>query len=297
MNLRTDLAVERREIVGSDDIDGVISTEYEENQVKVTKIEVTNENGSKALGKPLGRYITLDVASFTEMTDVFSPQLTILAKHIKELLPKTEGTVLVVGLGNSGITPDALGPLTVKSVLATRHIGEELQKTIGLEGMRSVAAVATGVLGKTGIESGVIAESIVKEIKPCAVIAVDALASRRLERLGTTVQMASSGIYPGAGVGNVRKGINEETVGVPVISIGVPTVVDGATLAHDIMEKAGYKDEKLTRQILQPFGQGVIVTPEEVDLMVNRAALFVAMGINCALQNNLDPKDIFALVS
>lgn len=296
MNLRTDLAVERREIVGSDHIDGIVLSEYEEKGVKVTEINVTNERGSKALGKPVGEYITLEVTPFTQMTDVFSSQLDVISDHISKLLPE-EGTVLVIGLGNKSITPDAFGPLVIQYVMATRHIDEELQKSIGFEEMRRVAAVATGVLGKTGIESNEIAESIVKKIKPSAVIAVDALAARRLERLGTTVQMSSSGITPGSGVGNARGALNKETLGIPVISIGVPTVVDGSTLAYDIIEKAGFDENSVTEEILRPFGQGIIVTPEEVDLMVERAALLVAMGINCALQKFMDPKDILAIVS
>ncbi|MBR2315433.1 MAG: GPR endopeptidase [Clostridia bacterium] len=296
MNLRTDLAVERREIVGSDHIDGVVLKEYEEKGVKVTEISVTDESGSKALGKPIGEYITLEVTPFTRMADVFSSQLDVVSDHIGKLLPE-EGTVLVIGLGNDSITPDAFGPLVVKSVLATRHIDAELQKNIGFEDMRRVAAVATGVLGKTGVESGEIAESLVRKIKPSAVIAVDALAARRLERLGTTVQMSSSGITPGSGVGNARFALNSKTLGVPVISIGVPTVVDGSTLAYDIIEKAGIDERHITEDILRPFGQGIIVTPEEVDLMVERAALLVAMGINSALQRFMDPKDILAIVS
>lgn len=297
MNLRTDLAVERREIVGSDHIDGVVFREYEEKGVKITEIEVTNRSGSEALGKPEGTYITLEVTPFTQMTDIFSHQLDVIADKINSLLPEGEGTVLIVGLGNKSITPDALGPLVVNSVMATRHIGGELQKSIGFEDMRRVAAVATGVLGKTGIESSEITESIVRKIRPCAVIAVDALAARRLERLGTTVQMASSGVTPGSGVGNARGALNEETLGVPVISIGVPTVVDGATLAYDIIEKAGHSKSLPEEDIFKALGQGIIVTPEEVDLMVERAALLVAMGINCALQRFLDPKDILAIVS
>lgn len=296
MNLRTDLAVERREIVGSDNIDGIILKEYEEKGVKVTRIDVTNEKGSNALGKPIGEYITLEVTPFTQMTDVFSSQLDVISDQISRLLP-SEGTVLVIGLGNKSITPDAFGPLVIQSILATRHIDEELQKSIGFEEMRRVAAVATGVLGKTGIESNEIAESIVRKIKPAAVIAVDALAARRLERLGTTVQMSSTGVTPGSGVGNARGALNEETLGIPVISIGVPTVVDGSTLAYDIIEKAGYNENAVTEEILRPFGQGIIVTPEEVDLMVERAALLVAMGINSALQKFMDPKDILAIVS
>ncbi|MGN0463987.1 MAG: GPR endopeptidase [Acutalibacteraceae bacterium] len=298
MNLRTDLAVERHELVGSGDIDGVELNKYDDGGVTVTQIRVLNENGSRSLGKPKGTYITVDVTPFSKASDLFSHQLTVLAKNIKKLLPEGSGTVLVAGLGNKSITSDALGPMAAELIFSTRHIGAELRKSIGMENIRSVAGIVPGVLGKTGIETGEIIESVVKKIKPCAVIAIDALASRRLERLGTTVQMASSGVVPGSGVGNARSRIDEQTLGVPVISIGVPTMVDAATLASDLIEQAGYaSDAAAFQKLLKPIGEQIMVTPKEIDLMIERASQLVAMGINCALQPELDPKDILAIVS
>lgn len=298
MNLRTDLAVERHEIVGSDEINGIEFNKYNDGGVTVTDIKVTNENGSRALGKPIGSYITVEVTPFSKANDLFSHQLTVLSKRIKELLPNGNDTVLIAGLGNKTITPDALGPRAAELIFATRHIGSELKKSIGLESIRSAAVITPGVLGKTGIETGEIIESIVKKLKPCAVIVIDALASRRLERLGTTVQMATSGVVPGSGVGNARSRIDQQTLGVPVISIGVPTVVDAATLANDLFENAGYASKSAEiEKLLRPIGEQIMVTPKEIDLMIERASQLVAMSINCALQPSLDPKDILAIVS
>lgn len=298
LNLRTDLAVERHEIAGQEGNDGIEFRKYSDRGVTVTDIKVTNETGSLALGKPPGEYITVEVKPFSKTHDLFSNQLTVLSEKIRELLPTGDGTVLVAGLGNKTITPDALGPRAAELIFATRHIGAELRKSIGLENIRSVAGITPGVLGKTGVETGEIIESIVKKIRPCAVIVIDALASRRLERLGTTVQMATSGVVPGSGVGNARSRIDSQTLGVPVISIGVPTVVDAATLAFDIFEQAGYEEENADLEdILRPLGENIMVTPKEIDLMIERAAQLVAMSINCALQPQLDPKDILAIVS
>ncbi len=298
MNLRTDLALERHEIVGSDKVEGIELEKYDDGGVTVTKIEVTNEKGSLALEKPIGTYITVEVTPFSKTSDIFSHQLTVLSKEIGKLIPKSNETVLVAGLGNKAITPDALGPKAAELIFVTRHINSELKKSIGLENVRSVAGITPGVLGKTGIETGEIIESVVKKLNPCAVIVIDALASRRLERLGTTVQMATSGIVPGSGVGNVRNRIDKQTLGVPVISIGVPTVVDAATLVNDLLETVGYTSaDSDMESLLRPIGEKITVTPKEIDLMIDRASLLVAMSINCALQPELDPKDILAIVS
>ncbi len=206
--------------------------------------------------------------------------------------------VLIAGLGNKTITPDALGPRAAELIFATRHIGAELRKSIGMENIRNAAVIIPGVLGKTGVETGEIIESVARKVKPCAVIVIDALASRRLERLGTTVQMATSGVVPGSGVGNARSRIDEQTLGIPVLSVGVPTVVDAATLASDLIEQAGYAtDGAEFEKLLKPIGERIMVTPKEIDLMIERAAQLVAMSINCALQPELDPKDILAIVS
>ncbi len=296
MNLRTDLALERHEIVGSDNISGIELNKYTENGVCVTEIDVTGEEGIRALGKPKGKYITIDVTPFDKSYDVFGPELSLISRNIRKLLPES-GAVLVAGLGNSSITSDALGPMTADLIFATRHIKGELAKSAGLGNLRSAACIAPGVLGKTGIETGEIISSLVKSVKPSAVIAIDALAARRLERLGTTVQMASSGVSPGSGVGNARSRLDEKTLGVPVISIGVPTVVDGATLAFDLMENAGLYDIGKTEQVIRELGEGITVAPKEIDLMVERAARLLALSINCALQPDIEPKDILAIVS
>ncbi len=206
--------------------------------------------------------------------------------------------VLIAGLGNKTITPDALGPRAAELIFATRHIGAELRKSIGMENIRNAAVIIPGVLGKTGVETGEIIESVARKVKPCAVIVIDALASRRLERLGTTVQMATSGVVPGSGVGNARSRIDEQTLGIPVLSVGVPTVVDAATLASDLIEQAGYAaDSAEYDKQHKPIRERIMVTPKEIDLMIERAAQLVAMSINCALQPELDPKDILAIVS
>ena len=228
---------------------------------------------------------------FPTDAEIFDGRLQILSEEIKNMLP-VNGTVLVVGLGNISITPDALGPKSAGYILATRHISDELKKSIGFENMRSVASLSPGVLGQTGIETGEIVRGIVDRIKPTAVITVDALASRNLSRLGSTVQMSDTGISPGSGVGNQRKRLDEETLGVKVISIGVPTVVDGATLAHDLIDK-----EKSTSYSVLPESEQMMVTPKEIDLLIERASKLVGMAINCALQPDISPEDIMSLVS
>ena len=291
MNFRTDLALERQELIGSERLRGVISETEIKDRVKITRIEITDETASRRLSKPIGNYVTAEVPPFSTDAEIFDGRLQILSEEIKNMLP-VNGTVLVVGLGNISITPDALGPKSAGYILATRHISDELKKSIGFENMRSVASLSPGVLGQTGIETGEIVRGIVDRIKPTAVITVDALASRNLSRLGSTVQMSDTGISPGSGVGNQRKRLDEETLGVKVISIGVPTVVDGATLAHDLIDK-----EKSTSYSVLPESEQMMVTPKEIDLLIERASKLVGMAINCALQPDISPEDIMSLVS
>ena len=296
MNFRTDLAVECHEYATEKHPEGVKVKKEQVDDIKITTITVENEKGEKAIGKARGRYITLEIAPLTKNSHLFSSQLTVLSQQIKKLLPE-KGTVLVAGLGNDKITPDALGPRCVSFLLATRHINGELAKSIGFHNLRSVAAVVPGVLGQTGIESAEIIKGVVNNIKPSAVIVVDALASRSVSRLGTTVQMTDTGVSPGSGVGNFRSEISSNTLGVPVIALGVPTVVDGATLALDLLEKTGF-DIKNSENLHDVFSSPVMmVTPKEVDNMIERAAKLVAMGINTALQPDISPEDIMAIVS
>lgn len=296
MNFRTDLALERRELLGGDTPDGVKSrTSYEQNAV-ITAIDITNEAGAKSIGKPVGRYVTVEVPPFSQDAELLDGRLTAITNELRRLLPES-GLVLVAGLGNGNITPDALGPLTADRIFATRHISGELAQSLGFEDLRPVAGVAPGVLGQTGIETGEIISGLVKILKPCAVVTVDALASRKLSRLGCTVQLSDTGIAPGSGVGNARLPIDEKTVGVPVIAVGVPTVVDAATLAVDLTQDMdGAPDEETLRQAVEPRGASMMVTPREIDLLVERAARLVSLGINCALQPSVSPEDMLSLL-
>lgn len=295
MNFRTDLAIEKQEYTEKEKLDGVLSKQKSIDGIKLTTIEIINEKGEKLLSKPKGRYITLETKALLQGTDIFSSALDVLSEELKKLLPEN-GTVLVAGLGNDDITPDALGPKVMSLLLATRHISSELAESLGLGSLRSVAGIIPGVLGKTGIETVEIISGIVKKIKPCCVIAVDALASRNVARLGTTVQMCDTGVSPGSGVGNRRKGINKETLGVPVIAIGVPTVVDAVTMAFDIFEKAGVdlEERKLMKKLQEH--KSMMVTPKEVDNLIDKSAHLIAMAINRALQPAMSVQDIMSVV-
>ncbi len=287
MDFRTDLALERREI--SENISGISCDTEKRGSCKITRIKVETEEGAEKIGKPMGNYITIEISSFSKAGEIFDEKLKTVSDELTKLIPE-KGTVLVVGLGNKNITPDCLGPECVSQLLATRHITDEIAKSMGLGKLRSVAAVAPGVLGQTGIETVEIISGVVKTVKPVAVITVDALASRRVQRLGRTIQICDTGISPGSGVGNARAKIDEKTLGVPVISIGVPTVVDAATLVYDVSDGKAQVSED------NEFAQ-MMVTPKEIDLLSQRAAKTVAMAINASLQSNLPIEDILTLLA
>lgn len=286
MNFRTDLALERHELLKDNVPDGVESRTYEKNSVNFTKIKITNANGSESLGKPEGTYITAEIPSLIKST-VDEEIVTVIGEELGALLPP-QGDVLVVGLGNTDITPDAIGPESVEMVLATRHITDELSDDLGLGNLRPVAGFVPGVLGKTGVETAESIKGIVNAIRPCAVIVIDALAARRLRRLGNTIQMSDTGIIPGSGVGNSRTAVNNDTIGVPVISIGIPTVVDAQTLVNDLT------DDK--NKISSKENSEMIITPREIDLVVERASKIIALAINKALQPHLSVDEILMLV-
>ena len=291
MNFRTDLAIERREYTEKETLDGVLSNVKTVDGIKITTIEIINKQGEQLIGKPKGRYITIETEKLHKSSQTFSAASEVICKELRNLLPE-KGSVLVAGLGNEDITPDALGPKSVNHLLATRHISSDLADSLGLGELRSVAGIVPGVLGKTGIETVEIIGGVVKKIAPGCVIVVDALASRNTARLGTTVQICDTGVSPGSGVGNRRKGINSETLGVPVIAIGVPTVVDALTMAADVFEKAGVElpdmDFSEHRQMM--------VTPKEIDSLIDKAAHLIAMGINTALQESLSAGEIAEIV-
>lgn len=287
MDLRTDLALEQHEINSKSAPDGIVKNQTSSGDVKITEIKITNQNGEKALKRKIGTYITVELPGFGSATDIFGEGMRAVASELKKLLP-AEGLVLVAGLGNKQITPDALGPECASLIFSTRHIGKELQKSIGFESLRPVARITPGVLGQNGIETGEILAGIIKQVSPAAVITVDALASRRLSRLGCTVQICDTGITPGSGVGNARAEISADTMGVPVISLGVPTVVDAATLAYDLTGASGK---------LEKGGEKMMVTPREIDLIIERASKLVATAINSALQPEISVEELYSLVS
>lgn len=291
MELRTDLAVEAREIAG-EDIGGVEYRQYSENGLDISKLVVKTQKAKQQLRKETGTYITIELPSLTDNFTETDERLVTIGKEIKRLLP-VNGLVLVVGLGNMEITPDSLGPKTSGRVLATRHITGDIARATGLDKLRPVAVMQTGVTGQTGIETGEYILSIVKRIKPNAVVAIDALASRRLERLGCTLQISDTGISPGAGVGNYRTCITKETIGVPVIAIGVPTVVDAQTLANDLLD--GDCAEK-AKKLVTPQGRQMVVIPREIDLLTERASRLIAFALNGALQNEFNISELVSLM-
>ena len=286
MEKRTDLAMEAREIWQESagkttKLDGVEAKEETVNGFAVTTVRVINENGAKALGKPVGTYVTMELGGLLRREETaFSRAVETAARILCKLTELRDGdTVLVTGLGNAAITADAVGPKVARGTLVTWHLTESMPDIFG--GFRKVSAIETGVLGTTGIESGDMISALVNRMKPDCVIAVDALASRSLSRLCSTIQITDTGIVPGSGVGNARQALDRATLGVKVVAVGVPTVVDAATLAADIMEQSGISaDEKR----LAPLSGGVIVTPKEIDTRVNEISRLVAYAINMAAQ-------------
>lgn len=284
MNIRTDLTIERREMHDSEEIPGVSVSVQENENCKATIIEITSDEGANALKKPKGQYITLEMDKFPDSATLIDGRLQMLQDVLKNLIPD-EGTVLIAGLGNSDITPDAIGPKCAECILATRHIPEETENELKLPRLRPVCVISPGVTGKTGIETGEIIAGIKEKIKPSVIITVDALAARSVSRLGCTVQLSNTGIEPGSGVGNRRTAINEKTMGVPVIAIGIPTVVDAATLSYDLTGKET-QDIKYS---------GYMVTPKDTDIITSGGARLIALAINCVLQNNLSEEEIISL--
>lgn len=285
--------MEARELAGENS-SGIELHKKDYGDMVMSSLTVKTSEAAKNIGKECGNYITAEMETLTDDFKDTDKRLEIIAQAIRRLLPK-KGLVLVAGLGNENITPDALGPKSARGVLATRHIRGELARSTGLDALRSVAVLATGVTGQTGIETGEFILSVAQRIKPAAVIVIDALASRRLERLGCTVQISDTGISPGDGVGNHRAKINKDTVGVPVVSIGIPTVVDAFTLAADLLLDSDDNSADLIKRSVYPNGRKMVVTPGEVDLLVERGARLISMAVNIALQPTLSLTDLLSL--
>ena len=292
---RTDLALEAREMVTGEDaaLPGVTQQEADAEGYPLTTVHIRSAAGAAALGKPEGIYHTLDLTALDRReSQAFPRAVRAVAALLSPLLPQ-EGEVLVAGLGNRAITPDALGPLCADRVLVTRHLVELAPAEFG--GFRPVSALAPGVLGTTGIESAQLIRAAADKLRPALVVAIDALAARRLERLCVTVQLSDTGIAPGSGVGSHRFALDQDSLGVPVVSIGVPTVVDGATLAADLLEEAGCPETQLTGLASAPGGT-LLVSPRDVDRRVEEMSKVIAYGISLALQPQLTLEELEGLV-
>ena len=285
---RTDLAAEAKalweESAGKTTrLEGVRARQRRAGAFSVEEVEILDRRGREALGKPEGTYLTVDLRPWTAGREVpFHQAAQVLAEQLRPLLPG-EGAVFVAGLGNRAMTPDAVGPITVDHLLVTRHLGRVLPQ------LRPLFAAAAGVLGTTGLESAEWVRGLALRGEAKAVIVVDALAARALDRLCATVQIADTGIVPGSGVGNARMALNRETMGVPVISVGVPTVVDAATLAADLTGAAAAGE-------LAERGRSLFVTPREVDQQVAQLGKLLGYAINLAVQPGLTAEDLTALL-
>ena len=297
---RTDLALEAaqlwRESAGeAAELPGVESAEGLREGYPVTTVRILDGRGEQALGKPAGTYITLELDGLARReSDAFGRAARALAAELAPLLPRDpRAPALVVGLGNRAITPDNIGPKAADHTMVTRHLVEQVPEHFGA--FRPVAALAAGVLGTTGVESGQLVRAVAERIRPACVLCVDALAARSVRRVCRTVQVADTGITPGSGVGNAREALNAQTLGVPVIAIGVPTVVDAATLTRDVLAQAGR--EGLEPHALGEAGGGLIVTPRDIDTQVHDLAKVIGYGINLALHPGLTIQDVELFLS
>ncbi|EPR13141.1 GPR endopeptidase [Ruminiclostridium papyrosolvens] len=325
-NRYTDLAIEAHEIfMNSSEAKqqaqegktppGVVIENAGDEDVKITRVRITSRTGEASIGKPMGNYITLEIPELKDNNeDVNKKTIDAMARELRDMLKLKEGsTTLVIGLGNWNVTPDALGPKVVSNLMVTRHLLQYVPEHVD-EGVSPVCAIAPGVLGITGIETGEIVRGVVDRLKPDALIAIDALAARSMERVSTTIQIADTGIAPGGGVGNKRMELSEQTLGMPVVAIGVPTVVDAATLTNDAMDlvidslmnespkDSGFyntlkdidRDQKyeLIKEALNPYVGHLIVTPKEIDDIISRVSKVVANGLNMALHQGITLDDV-----
>lgn len=308
-NIRTDLALETRERFVSDHVEipgvSVEETYDEEREIRTTRVVVETENGAKMMGKPVGTYLTIEAPNMAVPDEDYHREISKkLAEDIKELVPerKEEVSVLVVGLGNREVTPDALGPYVADHLHVTRHIVKEYGKyAMGKDQVYLVSAVVPGVTGQTGMETLEIVKGVVEETEPDFVVAIDALAARNSKRLNRTIQITDTGICPGSGVGNHRLALNSEMLGVKVIGIGVPTVVDAVTIVNDTMENfivalessellksvgetlRSYNEaekQELIRELIAPHLNGMYMTPKNIDDTIKRVSFTISEALN-----------------
>ena len=314
-NIRTDLALEEKERFESDQVEVqgvVLEEEYDkEREIRVTTVRIETENGAKTMGKPVGTYLTIEAPNLSSPDEGIHREVSEeLAKYLIEVMEKIilesehDKEVLVIGLGNRQATPDALGPYVADNLNVTRHIVKEYGKYAAPEEMNCVvSAIVPGVMAQTGMETAEIIKGVVRETKPDLLIVIDALAARNSRRLNRTIQIADTGINPGSGVGNYRNAITKETIGVPVIAIGVPTVVDAVTIVSDTMENllsaletseslkgvglvlGGYSEAEkyeLIKELIAPNLNSMFMTPKDIDETVKRLSYTISEGLNLA---------------
>lgn len=314
LNVYTDLALEETErlTAGTEyQIPGVDLTEHNVDGIHISRVLVATDEAERAMGKAKGRYVTIEAPDIREKSRVFEEKVSqVIAQELTALANLApQSTVLIVGLGNWNATPDALGPRVVSQVMVTRHLQEYVAPELK-GGLRSVAALSPGVLGLTGIETSEVIRGVVERTKPDIVVCIDALCARTVDRLLTTVQIADTGIHPGSGVGNKRLGITRETLGIPVMALGVPTVVSAITIAADtvdllvsqlkgsvgfyqILQEMGSDDKhRLINEVLSPSVGDLVVTPKEIDVMIDEVSWIVSGGLNMALHPNIGPDDL-----
>ncbi|MDK2991897.1 MAG: spore protease [Clostridiales bacterium] len=317
-NIRTDLAIEARELYKEGNAGEVPGVEVEDESslnVKVTRVKIISQEGQQAMGKPMGTYITIEADKLRDRDiDVEDEVSRVLAKELVSLLKVDKDAVaLVVGLGNWNVTPDALGPRVISKLMVTKHL-LELKPEYKDSGLRPVCAITPGVLGTTGMETSDIIEGIIEKIKPDFIIAIDALASRRMNRISTSIQIADTGINPGSGIGNYRSALSQDALGIPVIAIGVPTVVDAGTMANDTIDmlietlmkqskgdtqfysilKSMDRDEKysLITEVISPYVGKLMVTPKDIDAVIDDVSRIIANGINISLHESVTLEDV-----
>ena len=319
-NIRTDLALEEKERFESDQVEVqgvVLEEEYDkEREIRVTTVRIETENGAKTMGKPVGTYLTIEAPNLSSPDEGIHREVSEeLAKYLTEVMGKIipenehDKKVLVIGLGNRQATPDALGPYVADNLNVTRHIVKEYGKYAALEEMNCVvSAIVPGVMAQTGMETAEIIKGVVRETRPDLLIVVDALAARNSRRLNRTIQIADTGINPGSGVGNYRNAITKETIGVPVIAIGVPTVVDAVTIVNDTMENllsaletseslkgvglvlGGYSEAEkyeLIKELIAPNLNSMFMTPKDIDETVKRLSYTISEGLNLAFSRKI----------
>lgn len=317
LNFRTDMADERvdtyKRVHNLSEIDGIEVISDTQDGVITTTVNVLNENGERAVSKKKGKYVTMEITDIQYLDEKEKEKIGhLVAKEVKELIGNnSKQSILIVGLGNIAVTPDALGPKVVKSIDITRHLLHYAKELIE-ENTRSVSAISPGVLGTTGIETFEIVDSVVENIKPDIMIVIDSLASQSIHRIGNTIQLSNTGITPGEGVRNKREALNEEKLGIPVIAIGVPTVVDMATITNEAIDKMidsaksqinefsnkNIKQQEISK-VFEAFEadtrydmianvlntQNYIVTPKEIDGVIELVSHIISSGINLAVQN------------